>query len=253
MHQRNVIIITMKLLINYIEQIQNAKTAKAVDRVFREILINLNCNEFTYTFYSKGFNSSRILKYEYTSESLQQWHNHFIKEDYEAVDSIGQKVRSSIIPVQWDLREEYKRARATEKKMFAEALDYGLSTGISIPIYNPKGEVAILVIQSDDISDQIEKQANLPHILHQLSMFYHQKITDLALELMPENPVDLTLREKQCLQLTAHNKNVQEISEILKITARTVGFHIENANRKLQTRNKYQSIMKALSLGLLEL
>jgi len=43
----------------------------------------------------------------------------------------------------------------------------------------------------------------------------------------------LTPREAQCLTWAANGKTYEEIGEILKISARIVKAHIENAKRKL--------------------
>lgn len=243
----------MRILSDYLQQINQAQTLNELDTLFQSIVNELHCHEFTYTFYSKDFNTSKILQHEYASDYLKKWHEHFVEKDYESVDSIGRKVRTSVVPVVWDLRMEHERARATEKQMFKEALDYGLITGVSIPIYNAKGEVAILVMHSKDITKKLSKHPEQLAILHHLALYYHQKVMELLG--VSNDPMDfsLTKREIECLQLTAHSKSPQEIADLLKISTRTVGFHIENANKKLHTKNKYQSIVKALSLELLEL
>ena len=51
----------------------------------------------------------------------------------------------------------------------------------------------------------------------------------------------LTKREQECLLLTAKAWRVEKIAKELKITPRTVNFHIQNANKKLGMNNKYQS------------
>ena len=136
--------------------------------------------------------------------------------------------------------------------MFSEALDYGLETGVSIPFHSATGEKSMLVIHSPNI-DKLLQQHNqsLQHTLHILGLYFHQQITDL-LDTNNKPQIQLTKREIQCLQLTMLHKNAAEIAEALSISKRTVGFHIENANHKLECKNKYQSVLKALQLGLLK-
>ena len=57
----------------------------------------------------------------------------------------------------------------------------------------------------------------------------------------------LTQREKQCLALTAKSWRVDQIAKELKISSRTVNFHLQNANKKIGTNNKYQSVHKYFS------
>lgn len=244
----------MDNLQHHVALMQSCETLKHLDDIFQKIMLETGCTEFTYTFYHKGFHINKMLQYEYCSKNMRHWHQHFKKLDYESIDSIGQAVRNTVIPIVWDLTELYAKARATEKKMFKEALDYGLKSGISIPIYNHRAEVAILVIHSKNILQQLKQDPELMAYLHHMALHYHQKVTELlAVKQTNLSLVKLTKRETECLKLTAHNKSAQEIADLLKITPRTVAFHIENANRKLHTKNKYQSIAKIIDLELLKL
>ena len=54
----------------------------------------------------------------------------------------------------------------------------------------------------------------------------------------------LTRREEQCLKFTAKSWRVEQIAKELKISPRTVNFHIQNANKKLGSQNKYQAVYK---------
>ncbi len=58
----------------------------------------------------------------------------------------------------------------------------------------------------------------------------------------------LTYREQQCLMMTADDMRVERIAEALNITERTVHFHLQNANKKLGTKNKYQAVNKWINL-----
>lgn len=53
----------------------------------------------------------------------------------------------------------------------------------------------------------------------------------------------LTKREQECLRLTAEGFRLEMIAQLLKISKRTVNFHLQNANKKLGVTNKYLAIM----------
>jgi DNA-binding CsgD family transcriptional regulator len=63
----------------------------------------------------------------------------------------------------------------------------------------------------------------------------------------------LNKREIQCLLLIAKQYSVATIAKELKITARTVNYHVQRLNKKLGTKNKYQSVIKALQTNLIKL
>ena len=58
--------------------------------------------------------------------------------------------------------------------------------------------------------------------------------------------VQLTMREVECLTWATEGKSAWEIATILGCSERTVTFHLNNATAKLNCRNRYQAIGKAL-------
>jgi DNA-binding CsgD family transcriptional regulator len=75
-------------------------------------------------------------------------------------------------------------------------------------------------------------------------IFYHYIRKILHFDKAPHSAYHLTPREEQCLALTAKSWRVEQIAKELNISMRTVNFHIQNANKKLGTNNKYQAVYK---------
>lgn len=61
-----------------------------------------------------------------------------------------------------------------------------------------------------------------------------------------KNDGPLTEREAECLQLVAQGKTDSEIGDILRISPRTVRFHVGNAKTKLGVATRIQAIAKQL-------
>ena len=61
----------------------------------------------------------------------------------------------------------------------------------------------------------------------------------------------ITVREIECLQWASIGKTAWEISVILSISERTVGFHLANAAVKLQANNRTHAVITALKKGLI--
>lgn len=66
------------------------------------------------------------------------------------------------------------------------------------------------------------------------------------------NPVDLKEREVEVLTWAARGKTSAEIAQILKLTKRTVDFHIDNARIKLGAATRIEAAIKAASGRLIE-
>ena len=62
----------------------------------------------------------------------------------------------------------------------------------------------------------------------------------------------LSPRESSILSFAASGKTDAEIGGLLKISARTVRFHTDNAKRKLRVSTRIQAVTEALRLGLIK-
>lgn len=67
-----------------------------------------------------------------------------------------------------------------------------------------------------------------------------------------QNPLSLTKREKEVLQLIAAEYTTNEMAEKLFISLNTVETHRRNILRKLDVRNSVGIVKRAISLGLLD-
>ena len=68
---------------------------------------------------------------------------------------------------------------------------------------------------------------------------------------LPEQYVNVSPREKQCLVWGSRGKTAYETGIILGTSERTVRFHWENLIRKFDTHGKVETIVKAIKLGVL--
>jgi DNA-binding CsgD family transcriptional regulator len=62
----------------------------------------------------------------------------------------------------------------------------------------------------------------------------------------------LSARELEVLTWAARGKTFPEIAMLLPIKEGTVKFHIEQASKKLNTKNKTHTVAVAVALGLIE-
>lgn len=67
------------------------------------------------------------------------------------------------------------------------------------------------------------------------------------------NDFQLTKRELQILELTAHGLSAKEIAQIIHIAPRTVEGYINTIRIKLQARNRAHMVAKALAARLIVL
>lgn len=242
-----------------LEQFENTlKAANSIRQLNEALTAYLRCfhiNTYAYTYYSYYPTSINTLKYDHSSSNLKLWHEHYIAEKYEDIDSTMDVVYQSTLPVCWDLKQQLQEAKTPrERKMRSDGIEYGVVKGVSIPIHGPLEDFAILMLAQRKDQTCLDNFSAIQYELFTAAYYFYEYMQKQLLTLHPpEEKHQLSMREMQCLVLLSKQYSLSAIAKQLKITERTVNYHIQRLNKKLGTQNKYQSVMKALQQGLIKL
>jgi DNA-binding CsgD family transcriptional regulator len=138
--------------------------------------------------------------------------------------------------------------------MRLDSIKFGVVQGLSIPIHGPREDFAILLLVQKKGQRCLDNWQDIQYELFSAAYCYYFYAEKLLLKTRPKiNKHDLTERELECLTLIAQENPVEVIAKKLKITPRTVHYYSQRINKKLGTRNKYQSVLKALQKNLIHL
>lgn len=233
-----------------------ALTAKSVEDIHGLCAkLGQQCN-FGHFLYGVQFPTSLVKPHQVTIDNYpKKWLQRYVDEGYVYVDPVLQHCFHKHTPIIWcDVPRSVGEMGRKSTQVMAEARDFGLKSGISIPIHGSQGEVALLSLASDQ-----EQQTRKPQVLESIqkaylvSAYLHEAVNRLmSNKCMQVGHVKLTGREKECLLWAADGKTAWEISQILEIAERTVIFHLQNCATKLQVSNRPQAIARAISLGLIK-
>lgn len=225
----------------------NSASAKQSEALLETYLSQFGFKAYAFTYYAGHVKSGQKLRYHFASATLTPWHHHYLNQDYADVDrTLEENHTATNLPLFWDVNLQLETSKqAREKRIRLESIEFGIDKGLSLPLHGPCGEFATLVLH------QMQKETCLVHYQrHQFEwlsaahIFYHHIRKQLNFHIKPIPQTQLTHREEQCLRLTAQSMRVEQIAKELNISPRTVNFHIQNANKKLGTNNKYQAIAK---------
>lgn len=173
------------------------------------------------------------------------WIAQYVEADYAAIDPIMTKSLSTAEPFFW---ADLVGLSSRQTRMFSEAADAGLRTGIGLPIHSPFGEVFVMSVASPQRDIDLRRARLEMYLLAAQFRLVH-------LELVPGGPGQaqpkLTDRERECLLWSARGKSSWDIGMIIGISEFTANFHIRNACAKLQATNRILGITKAIRLGLI--
>ena len=175
------------------------------------------------------------------------WQRRYVEQGYLSTDpSIIKALRSSL-PVIWS-----ERLFSENIQLWEEARSCRLKFGWAQSRIDGNGIQSLLTLARSDRAIPQEEVVSKAHRLLWLVSLLHQRFLDtLGGTLVPELPAKLVEREVEVLRWTAEGKTSADIAEILRISERTVNFHLNNASAKLGTCNKTAASVKAALLGLI--
>lgn len=183
----------------------------------------------------------------------KEWVGHYYDEKYYNIDPVISRGREKRSPYFWNkLWHETEMSRQQED-FFNEAGDYGVATGIGLPVLvidNDPGIVSFVssVCSQKEIA-QIISEEHLPLIL--LATSFHHAVNKFFERLPHPHAPSLTKREKECLTWAAVGKTDPEIGMILNISHRTVNMHMYTSYKKLNCVSREQAVVKAILMKII--
>ncbi len=182
-----------------------------------------------------------------------EWWSHYKEQGYMAHDPTVAHCAEYNVPLVWSAIDNRSLHQPEAHKMMADASDFGLRNGLSIPTHGSRGESSMLSFTTAEPDSRSDGQIlHFLPFLQALTPFVHeaaQRVIEIK-EITPAKP-KLTPREKECLLWAAEGKTSWETSQILTISERTVVFHLQNSAAKLGVSGKQHAVARAISMGLI--
>ncbi len=232
-----------------------ASTLADCDHALEGYLNKRGVTTFSFTYYAYHPHAANRLKYHMCSANFRVWHEHYLAEHYNNIDSTLSFAYQNHLPIYWDLQKQLAQATSdSERKMRMDSLAFGAVAGLSIPIHGPYNNFATLLLVQMQNQELHLKDSQMQYeyflVAHH---YYHYIQSHLLDEVSEKDAFHLTQREIQCLTLIAKQYSVKQMAQTLELSERTINFHIQKINKKLGAKNKYQSLTKALEYQLLTL
>lgn len=258
-----------KLQVFELELFKASNIADA-NQLLTQYFSQFDIQAFAFTFYTRHPSSVNKIKYDYASKQARRWHEYYLAQNYNDFDQTVDQLHASSLPIIWDLQEQLSKAKSeTEKTIRQESTEFGIEKGVSIPLFGPNSHYASFVFYQMQGECWLENYASIKYELILVANLYFNFVMQYLHKLKtPEQNkrngnsssnssadagIQLTVREQQCLVLTAQNYSAKQVAEKINVTKRTVEFHLNNLNKKLGVKNKFQAVNKAIELGLVDL
>ncbi|MCB2102034.1 MAG: LuxR family transcriptional regulator [Rhodobacterales bacterium] len=233
----------------FIESANDARCLGTLTDVFRRALTDEGFDHHVYGALSGppleqrlALGANPVLATDYP----EMWIQHYFSSGYMAVDPIVTRTPTMPTPFDWD---DLRDLEDVESRVFCEAGEAGLRSGVCVPIHAPFGGCFALSaarssrqVITQEQRDRVQAIAGQFH-----TSFQHLVDGDAA----RPSVVHLTPRERECLLWSARGKSSWDIGMILHVSEHTVNFHMRSAMRKLECGNRIMAIVKAIRMGLI--
>lgn len=235
------------LLDNWVAEVTSrllwAEDIPMAQEAFREFAAQANVACYAYG------NTRPGLEHPYVESTYPEaWMSHYLANRYQFIDPVVLEAQRSHLPFSWRfLLNREPGLTPAQQILFAEAAEYGIRDGFTIPFHTAEGCIAMLsfVFASQEELREIMAQPRLKL----LGLYYHAALERL---LDIEAPGDeLSPIERQCLTGMAHGHSPGEISHRIRYSEPDVIGALLSARAKLGTATTAQAIAKAITQGLI--
>ncbi len=182
-----------------------------------------------------------------------EWRTRYNAENYIEIDPVVAHCYNHVTPVRWGQIAPQEKQNLAIRRFMGEASEFGLKNGVSFPVHSSRGELALLSLASERSHENV--RADVTHVMP-YAQYFITHVHEAARRIfehqsLPLKRVHLTDQERQCLLWSAEGKTSWEISVILRLSERTIRFHLHNASEKLNTVSRQHAVARAVSLGLI--
>lgn len=232
----------------FVDAIQSADDDASFERIATRVAHRLGFRWFAYLRIAEE-GPALISSYP------KSWTSRYFELNYQQRDPIVLRARREHGLFRWSGRAPKPMGTREQRLFFDEAMTFGITAGITVPIRCGFGRMAAFTLATDDRAmARQDRDARSEDFIQLVGLYFHIHLTGRTGTRAREAPIlDVTLsqRERQCLTWAAGGKTAADIATLVGIAPRTVVFHLDNCRQKLASASIAQCVAKALRSGLL--
>lgn len=239
----------MASLEEYIERTQDSKTADDLFQQFDIFVGQFGVDVSSYHIVSENLRSIPIEVGLVRENFPKNWVQQYISQHYAQIDPVIDQARREAKPFHWfDVKDRIKLS-AQQEHFLDELREAGLTDGLAVPVFGPKGTMAYFglgVVNGDlDITEAEELE------LQFACLQTHNRYVDIT-QIMSGAPIKgLSPREAEALKLMATGLSNNFIAERMRVSENTVDTMVRRIYAKLGVNNRISAVLRGVGSGLI--
>jgi LuxR family transcriptional activator of conjugal transfer of Ti plasmids len=161
-----------------------------------------------------------------------EWQARYLAQNYIKVDPIVSMAQAQMQAFAWAAERPRQSTDKLVRRFYREAGDFGIRSGLTIPIRTAFGHMSMLTLASHEPTlapgKDIDQIAAITAVAQLHAKLEHQNVEPTATA-----QVDLKAKQALCLKWSAEGKTMKDIAAIENISFATVTFHLNNARKAL--------------------
>ncbi|AMS45407.1 autoinducer-binding transcriptional regulator TraR [Aminobacter aminovorans] len=166
------------------------------------------------------------------SNSPPEWQARYLAQNYIKVDPIVSMAQARMQAFTWAAESPRQSTDKLVRRFYREAGDFGIRSGVTIPIRTAFGHMSMLTLASHKPTLSLEKDIDQIAAITAVAQL-HAKLEQQDVEPTASVHVDLKAKQALCLKWSAEGKTMKDIAAIENISFATVTFHLNNARKAL--------------------
>lgn len=179
-----------------------------------------------------------------------EWQTRYLARDYTRIDPVVAMARAQMKAFTWaavGVRQAHSKA---VRAFYSEAGDFGIRSGISVPVRTAFGHISMLTLASNKPSLSLETDFDQVTAVTSVALL-HASLEHHDVEPTAARSIELTAKQALCLKWSAEGKSMKAIATIENMSYATVNFHLNNARKSLDASSLAQATALAAKLKLI--
>ncbi len=179
-----------------------------------------------------------------------EWQTRYLARDYTRIDPVVAMSRTRMRAFTWAAISPRKAPSRSVRSFYAEAGDFGIRSGVSIPIRTAFGHMSMLTLASTKPTLSLETDIDQVAAVTSVALL-HAALDRYDTAPTAARSVTLTAKQALCLKWSAEGKSMKAIATIENMSYATVNFHLNNARKALDASSLAQATALATKLRLI--
>lgn len=178
------------------------------------------------------------------------WRSTYFRRNFEAVDPVVKRAKSLKQAFTWSVEQERPHLSKAERAFYAQAADFGIRSGITVPIRAANGSMSMFTLASAKTAIDLKRDIDAVAAAAAVGQL-HTRMCLLPLTPSEQHPAWLDPKEGAYLRWIAVGKTMEEVADLEGVKYNSVKSKIEETRKRLGIHTMPHLVALAIRAGLI--